>query len=71
MGLLSYSPAENYRDLICQYLEGMSQWPASYILHEFLCEENQAFYFHEFNEQLQAHGLRYVADADRNRPSPF
>src|SRR5579863_4590513 len=36
----------------------------SYILHEYLEENNHQFYFHEITEKLKAQGLRYVGDAN-------
>jgi methyltransferase-like protein/SAM-dependent methyltransferase len=34
-----------------------------YILHEYLSDENQPVYFHEFVEMAARHGLRYLSDA--------
>ena len=35
-----------------------------YIFHEYLEEENQAFYFHEFDQQLRDNHLQYFGDCE-------
>jgi methyltransferase-like protein/2-polyprenyl-3-methyl-5-hydroxy-6-metoxy-1,4-benzoquinol methylase len=37
--------------------------PEAYLFHEFLEEENQPLYFHEFIQQARAHDLEYLSDA--------
>lgn len=39
----------------------------NYIRHEYLAEENKAFYFHEFIEDARAQGLEYLGDSDLHR----
>lgn len=36
----------------------------SYIAHEFLEDENDAFYFSDFNRDVQSFGLQYLGDAE-------
>lgn len=36
----------------------------SYVLHEFLADDNHAFYFREFAAECDRHGLQYLTDAD-------
>ena len=42
---------------------------ASYVLHEYLEDENRPAYFHEFMEQAQRQGLQYLGEADFNSMS--
>jgi hypothetical protein len=39
----------------------------NYIRHEYLAEENNAFYFHEFIDDARKHGLEYLGDSDLHR----
>ncbi|MCB9717569.1 MAG: methyltransferase regulatory domain-containing protein [Myxococcales bacterium] len=38
--------------------------PDDYLYHEHLEEENHPLYFHQLAEQLRAHGLQYLGEAD-------
>jgi len=42
----------------------LRQQPDFYIYHEHLEAVNQPFYFHEFMERANSHGLRYLAEAE-------
>jgi methyltransferase-like protein/SAM-dependent methyltransferase len=59
-----------YGLLLKQELELLRQLPDSYLFHEHLEEHNDPLYFHEFNERLTAHGLRYLGEADFNTMMP-
>ncbi len=39
----------------------------NYIRHEYLAEENKAFYFHEFIADAKKHDLEYLGDTDLHR----
>ncbi len=39
----------------------------NYIRHEYLAEENKAFYFYEFIENMKKHNLQYLGDSDFHR----
>lgn len=45
----------------------LSKKEDQYIRHEYLEDDNVAFYFHEFVEKARAKGLEYVADTDVHR----
>lgn len=36
----------------------------SYFYHEYLCDENKQFYFHEFIKMASKHNLQYLSDTD-------
>jgi cyclopropane fatty-acyl-phospholipid synthase-like methyltransferase len=54
-------------DPYARYLREVSQkfekYPDTYIFHDFLEEENQPVYFHEFVARASAAGLRYVSNS--------
>jgi methyltransferase-like protein/2-polyprenyl-3-methyl-5-hydroxy-6-metoxy-1,4-benzoquinol methylase len=39
----------------------------NYLRHEYLAEENKAFYFHEFVDMANKHSLQYLGDTDIHR----
>lgn len=45
-------------------LNSMGKWSDSYLRHEFLEDDNQAFYFHEFNSAAVKHGLQYLGEPE-------
>jgi len=45
----------------------MAEREDHYLRHEYLAEENKAFYFYEFIDMARAHGLEYVGDTDVHR----
>lgn len=53
-----------YGRFLRQELEPLRKADDSYLAHEFLEEENEAFYFTGFLEAAAAHGLAYLGDAD-------
>lgn len=56
-----------YHDLLHTYVEGnlkALERDASTFLHDELSEDNDPVYFHQFFSHAQAHGLRYVGDAE-------
>lgn len=50
--------------IIERELKEMFERTPSNIYHDDLSEFNQAFYFHEFAEMINGHGLQYVSEAD-------
>ncbi|PCJ29351.1 MAG: hypothetical protein COA94_01790 [Rickettsiales bacterium] len=42
----------------------MSEQKDYYLRHEYLGDENKAFYFHDVIDMVRAHGLEYLGDAD-------
>lgn len=63
--IVSAMPAQNnpYMALLQQIQSQVSANNRSYLLHEYLSEINEAFYFHEIVRRGDAMGLRYLADA--------
>ncbi len=59
-------PAENnpYIQLLKSELAFLSKADAFYLYHDHLEDENQPLYFHEFAQQLSAHGLQYLAESE-------
>jgi methyltransferase-like protein/predicted O-methyltransferase YrrM len=57
-------PTENnaYGILLKAELELISKVADNYLLHDYLEEENNAFYFHEFVGQASKHGLQYLGE---------
>lgn len=53
----------SYSQFAHQEIHNFSQLPESFVCQEFLAEKNNPWYFHQFVEQAQAHGLGYVGDA--------
>lgn len=53
-----------YGNYLRQELEMLQKADDSYIAHEFLEEENTAFYFSDFLKGALAHGLNYLSDTD-------
>ena len=47
--------------------QNMAKKEDHYLRHEYLAEENRAFYFNEFIEQARANGLEYIGDTDVQR----
>lgn len=47
-----------------QYVDHISDQTDSYLRHEYLAEENKAFYFHEFVDMAKKSGLKYLCDTD-------
>ena len=58
------SGAAPWPRLLRRELEKFLSSRAAYVVHEYLAEDNQPFYFHEFVAGAEAHGLAYVGDAD-------
>lgn len=53
-----------YSKLIREEYYFLSRAPDGYLYHEMLEEHNEAFYFHEFVDQIESAGLRYLGDAE-------
>lgn len=45
-------------------VEAIKKGPSHYIFHEYLEDENQPLYFHQFAERAAAHQLKYLGEAD-------
>lgn len=64
-GLISESSgrASPFHDHIAAERKLIESRPDYYLLHEFLEDENRAFYLHEFAEMVTGFDLQYLADA--------
>lgn len=64
-GLISESTgkASPFHDHIAAERKLIESRPDYYLLHEFLEDENRAFYLHEFAEMVSGFELQYLADA--------
>lgn len=68
--VLSLTNCEHpYSQLMANEFQFVCENHVSYIAHEFLAEDNHAYWRSEFLNLTQSHGLEYVADADFNYPS--
>lgn len=69
LGLLAEAAApgdESHAKLLrsrYEHLAGYGDRP-SYLIHEYLEESNEPFYFHDFVARAGRHGLQYLADAE-------
>jgi methyltransferase-like protein/2-polyprenyl-3-methyl-5-hydroxy-6-metoxy-1,4-benzoquinol methylase len=57
-------PNSTYAHLVNEELAQLRRKEDTYVLHEFLEDDNQPFYFHEFAAAAARHGLQYLAEAD-------
>lgn len=59
-------PADNnpYGQFLKNELTAMQGWQDGYLRHDFLEEENKAFYFHEFVSAAARHNLQYLGEPD-------
>lgn len=66
--VVSIVPAHDhpYSTLIANEFKFVCEIDASYIAHEYLAPENQAYWRSEFLALLRHHGFEFVADADFN-----
>jgi methyltransferase-like protein/SAM-dependent methyltransferase len=67
LGFLARSvPQDNapYSLLLRNGVEMLNQAEDAYLYHEYLEENNDPIYFHQFVERAEAHGLRYLGEAD-------
>lgn len=60
----SCSQESAYGKYLSQELNMVGTCDDSYIAHEFLENENEAFYFMDFIKEAAKHGLTYLSDAD-------
>ena len=68
--VLSLTNCEHpYSQLMANEFQFVCENHVSYIAHEFLAEDNHAYWRSEFLNLAQSHGLEYVADADFNYSS--
>lgn len=58
-----------YSQLLANEFEFVRDGAPGYVAHEFLAEENHAFWRSEFLARARQHGFEFVADADFNYPS--
>lgn len=59
-------PVDAYGSFIRETMEHLSHSTSEYIFHEYLEENNKAFYFHEFIDTLQDYNLQYLGNTDFN-----
>jgi methyltransferase-like protein/2-polyprenyl-3-methyl-5-hydroxy-6-metoxy-1,4-benzoquinol methylase len=59
-------PTENnpYGQFLKNELTAMQGWADGYLRHDFLEEENRAFYFHDFVETAAKHNLQYLGEPE-------
>jgi len=64
--LVDSVPTENnpYGQFLKNELTAMQGWQDGYLRHDFLEEENRAFYFHEFATAAAKHNLQYLGEPD-------
>jgi methyltransferase-like protein len=64
--LVDSVPTENnpYGQFLKNELQVMQNWQDGYLRHDFLEEENKAFYFHEFVGAAARHDLQYLGEPD-------
>jgi len=64
--LVDSVPTENnpYGQFLKNELTSMQGWADGYLRHDFLEEENKAFYFHEFIENAAKHNLQYLGEPE-------
>ncbi len=53
-----------YHTMLQEEFALIQRLPDFYVLHEHLADDNQAFYFLDFLDELNVHGLRYLGDAN-------
>lgn len=56
-----------YAQFMRESAKNMADKENHYIRHEYLADENQAFYFNEFIEKARSNNLEYVGDTDVQR----
>ena len=64
LGAFGGDPQEPYRQLLQNELDRIRKRPDSYLLHDYMAENNCQFYFHEIVARLKAQRLRYLGDAN-------
>jgi SAM-dependent methyltransferase len=57
-----------YSQLLAKEFRFVYESHPSYVAHEFLADENEAFWWSDFETMISGFGLAYVADADFNFP---
>ncbi|HRE05505.1 MAG TPA: class I SAM-dependent methyltransferase [Opitutaceae bacterium] len=64
--LVDSVPTENnpYGQFLKNELTAMQGWQDGYLRHDFLEEENKAFYFHEFAANAARHNLQYLGEPE-------
>lgn len=62
---------DTYRALVAHESAMLAGAADSYLAHEHLSDENQAFYFHEFAAMLPGHSLQYLGDAQFHTMVPW
>jgi ubiquinone/menaquinone biosynthesis C-methylase UbiE len=61
--------AQPYSQLLANEFRFVSEHDVSYIAHEYLANDNHAYWRSDFLVLARQHGFEYVADADFNYPS--
>lgn len=63
--LIAATPKDSlYQSVIKMELSQFAERTAENIFHDDFAEVNQPFYFHEFIEQIQPHGLQFLSEVD-------
>ncbi len=53
---------KSHSDVVSSVIRDILDSPAHYLVHEYLEEENQPYYFHEVVERAARHGLQYLCE---------
>lgn len=66
----SLSEETPYGAVLRQDLEGLSRMSDAHLIHDHLEDVNEPFYFHQFVEAAQRHGMQYLAEAEFSAMAP-
>src|SRR5690606_26757043 len=64
-------PEHEWAALLRRELERAAHAPDAYLAHEYLAEDNEAFWLGDVVRDFESAGLRYVGDATFDRPEGF
>ena len=64
LGFAASSLSTPHTEVLRETIDELQDLNDGLLLHDELEVENRAFFFHEFVDQLEAHGLGYVTDSD-------
>jgi methyltransferase-like protein/SAM-dependent methyltransferase len=67
--LAAFDPV--FQAFVNQQLETLRHFSFSYVFHEYFGEMNRPVYFHQFMEQAEQHGLRYLGEASPSSMSVY
>ena len=66
IGKHNLSSNDPYGQFMSNTMKDIAKMDHSYVFHEYLEEHNKAFYFHEFWNLINSHGLQYLGDTEFN-----